>query len=394
VTAHSKLGASSSHRWWNCPGSLRMSEGIEARSSKYAEEGTAAHSLAEYCLRFNHDAAAMIGTTMPGYEKFPVDAVMAENVQVYLDLCTELGYPNGETECEIEARFDLSALYPGMFGTADFVAYHPETRKLTVVDFKYGQGVAVEPQSNPQLLYYALGSMQKYHNRGLTEVELIVVQPRCPHPDGPVRRWSTTAVDLHEWSVDLIDAAKRTEDPDAPLNAGEWCRFCPAYAICPKAREKAAEVAAAVFSPVGDMELPADPKRLTQAQIGRVLREAYFVRDWVKQVEQFAYDEAQAGRIPEGFVLQEGRAGRRKWKDEDEAAFFLESILPENDVWVRSLKSPAQIEPLMTGKNKKQRAAVIAKYVEQEPGKPNLVPVEQATNPIRPAVETVFQEVA
>lgn len=346
----------------------------------------------------------MIGKSMPGYEKYPVDAEMAEAVQVYLDLCAE--YVGCEQE--IEARFDLSALYwqytgvdpesedaeeGVMFGTADFVAYNPDTRKLTVADFKYGQGVAVEPQENPQLLYYALGSTQKYHNRGLGEIELIVVQPRCPHPDGPVRRWSTTAVDLLDWSVDLVDAAKRTEDPEAPLAAGDWCKFCAALPTCPKAREKAADVAAAVFSPVGDVVLPADPKGLSGAQIGKVLREAYFIRDWVKRVEQYAYDEAQAGRIPEGFVLQEGRAGRRKWVDEDSAAMFLESILPEDDVWVKALKSPAQIEPLMSGKNKKQRAAVIAKYVEQEPGKPNLVPVELATNPVRPAVETVFQEV-
>jgi hypothetical protein len=70
-----------------CPGSVRLSAGIPGRSSRYADEGTAAHQLAERCLTNGIMAAAdCIGEVerVRGTD-WPVTEEMAEAVQVSLD---------------------------------------------------------------------------------------------------------------------------------------------------------------------------------------------------------------------------------------------------------------------------------------------------------------------
>lgn len=75
--AHSKIGASSMKRWAACPGSVKLSEGIESRSSVFAEEGAKAHELGEKWLKEGETALA-------GY---PID--MIEHVSVYVDAVME-----------------------------------------------------------------------------------------------------------------------------------------------------------------------------------------------------------------------------------------------------------------------------------------------------------------
>lgn len=48
---HALLSASSSHRWLNCPPSVRLSESYEDKGSSYAAEDTDAHALCEHKLK-------------------------------------------------------------------------------------------------------------------------------------------------------------------------------------------------------------------------------------------------------------------------------------------------------------------------------------------------------
>ena len=118
--------------------------------------------------------------------------------------------------------------------------------RLSVIDLKYGAGVPVEVEDNPQLLYYGLGALLANKQWKPHEVEVVIVQPRCPHPDGPVRSQVLQVVDLLEFAADLVEAVKRTEEASeqhatldtlnwmrAYLNPGDHCRWCPAAAICP-----------------------------------------------------------------------------------------------------------------------------------------------------------------
>jgi len=100
-----------------------------------------------------------------------------------------------------------------------------------VKDFKYGAGVAVDVDYNPQEMYYAFGVLRRGMAPDVENVELTIVQPRGFHPDGPIRRWETTAEYLHYWGEHDLRSAMCNTDTD--LVAGEHCRFCPAKLVCP-----------------------------------------------------------------------------------------------------------------------------------------------------------------
>lgn len=206
--AHSPIGASSMYRWSECPGSIKKSEGVESPTSIYAEEGTIAHDIAANCL---------LGKPPPK----GTDGEMLEAIQVYLDTI------NGDIQKEtfhkkymlVEHAFDLGEIHPGLFGTADCVYFNQWTGALYVYDYKHGKGIPVEAEGNQQGLYYALGALLTCGFKA-TAVEIIIVQPRCPHPKGPVRRWRRDVCDMIDFAAELKTAAVKTEDPNAPLKAG------------------------------------------------------------------------------------------------------------------------------------------------------------------------------
>lgn len=221
MALHSKIGASSMSRWSKCPGSVRLSDGIPSTTSIYAAEGTLAHEMAEKWLRSGSVSA-------------PPDCSheMAQNISVYVDFVRR---EKRDDVLFLEHKFDLSRLHPGLFGTADAVIYDSANKILKVIDLKYGAGVPVEAVGNVQLQYYGLGAMLSL-GFVVKEIQLTIVQPRCDHPDGPIRTWDFDAVRMIDFMADLMEAAMRTEKEDAPLFAGSHCKFCPAAAICPSSK--------------------------------------------------------------------------------------------------------------------------------------------------------------
>jgi hypothetical protein len=264
-------------------------------------------------------------------------------------------------------------------GTADALLYSPIHKHLVVVDFKYGRGVAVQPQENPQAMSYALGAAERYHNRGVNLVTVTIVQPRAPHPRGPVREWTAGVVDLAEFATALVAAAKATQVLDAALNAGEWCKFCKAAPVCPAMREKALAGAMADFDEVMP---PPDPVSLTPHLLAAVLAEVDFIEIWCRRVREHAHAEATEGRCPPGWKLVAKRANR-KWREDDEAAAALSAIVPEDDLYTRKLVSPAQVEKFVPGRNKEERAKFLSPLVIKESTGTVLAPEADA----RPAVK-------
>jgi hypothetical protein len=341
--AHARLAPSSAYRWLKCAGSIALSEGLTEAPSEFADEGTAAHQLAERCLLGGTDAKKYRGDKiMVGARSFTVDAEMVDAVQLYLDVVREIA--EEAEEFEVEQRLDVSDLVPGCFGTGDTVAYSEVTRRLSVVDLKYGKGVAVEVTENTQELTYALGLLKRYHNRGVDEVELVIVQPRAPHRDGPVRRWSTSVVGLYEHAIALQDAARSIAEPNAPRIPGGHCKFCKAAAICPELRGRVYEITGAERMAIGVLVVDAveayDAKLLAQAWRDREL-----VMGWCKSVEKFAHAEAMAGKKLPGLKLVR-KDKHRAWKDEADAVGVLQVVygLDHDDLFERKMRSPAQIE--------------------------------------------------
>ena len=381
---HARLAPSAAERWAACPGSVRMEAGMPEISSRFADEGSAAHELACQCLEDGFDAGRFIGESING---FTVDEEMADAVDEYLTFCRNtIGYgANPDTEFAFEqwASLEWMGVEGLEGGTADFSAYNPETLTLDVVDLKFGRGVFVEPQENKQLLCYALGAARKYHNRGLRKVRLTVVQPRCPAPHGETTRtWEADVLDIFDFESDIRALALATLAPDAPLVPGEHCRFCKAGATCEARRGYALKLAQADFDTFGAIELPAVVD-MTSEKLAEVLRHATEIEAWCQRVKEFAHNEAIHGRMPTGFKLVAKRA-TRKWTNEEEAAneLFYKLGLRE-ELYIRKLKSPAQVEPLLPGKNKQIRAALLNGLITKASSGTTLAPEEDP----RPAVQ-------
>jgi hypothetical protein len=227
MPSHSELSASAASRWMNCPASVRLSYGIASTDNVYTSEGTAAHELAAKCLQEDREAAEFIGQTI---NESTVTSAMADSVQIYVDHCRRLA-----DSCDlhfIEHRISLELLSPPvpMYGTADFIGYYARRRELHAVDLKFGKGVWVAAKDNPQVRYYALGAALAIDGP-VSKVVATIVQPRFGKAE-PIRTVVLDAIELAEWSFELMKHAHATRDPEAPTVPGDWCKFCPAKGSC------------------------------------------------------------------------------------------------------------------------------------------------------------------
>lgn len=328
---HSDIGASSMKRWANCPGSRKLCAGIPSPSSIYAEEGTKAHTVAS--------------TYLDTGKWLPCDREMKDAVEVYTRYIRELSDTLNWKKSKrlIEHGFDLSILHPGMFGTADAVIYDADEKTLHVIDYKHGAGVPVEVVNNEQLKYYGLGALLSL-KLDVETVVLTIVQPRCFHPDGAIRSYTLDVMDLMDFGMDLVDAAKATEAPDAPLVPGrEQCMFCSAKPICPALARTAQEVARSEFAVIPSPNAVYDVEAL-----GTTLDKLDLLEGWIKGLRAFAYSEAEAGKKIPGWKLVPKRA-TRKWTDPAVVSEFFITHFPNvTDVFdPPTLKSVSQVEKVL-----------------------------------------------
>lgn len=389
---HAVKGASSSHRWLACPGSIRMSEGCPKTTSIYAQEGTAAHTLAEMCLRNGKTAAHRIGTIITNRDGsvHTVTEEMAEAVQQYVDLVHAEYEAAGKGAVLLyEQKFKLDWLYPGLFGTNDAMVGEP-FGTLRVYDYKHGAGVAVDAEDNTQAMYYGLGAIKDKASAGAYEdIELIIVQPRAHHKDGPVRRHKISVDELLKWGREvLLPGAKATEDPNAPLAAGGHCRFCPALAICPEQKKNAVAVAQTVFAPVPTA--PPAPEALTYAELKEILDASDMVKAWLNACRAHVRNLLETGVAKAedlGYKLIAGRASR-KWSDEKKAEEWLTAMLEDEAYVPKKLVSPAQAEKVLKGKDAKK---AIKEMVSETRGT-QLAPLSDSREAVQPAI-AAFTEV-
>lgn len=348
------------NRWErdHCPGSVRLSQGLESKAGFAAAEGTVAHGLAEMAL-LGQKFRDKLGNVQPQDDfNITIDTVMLDFVHEYKvivdDLCNE------NTVRHVEVRFHLTKLHKALFGTADCVLWDPVRKHLDIIDFKYGAGHAVEAHDNVQLQYYAVGAVSTL-GYAPDSITLHIIQPRCPHTDGPHRMADMDPLDLLDFAGYLVASVKETESADAQVKAGDWCRYCPAAGVpgrCPAQAKAANELAKVVFAPA----LPYVPEELTLWLDRLPILEAQ-----IAAVREFAYNEAEAGRTPPSYKLVEKQA-REKWRpDMDPKKLQKKFGLLAVDMYEEQpLKSPAQIRKLVPGKNDKERAANLAAFTVKE----------------------------
>lgn len=348
---HSPIGASSAHRWFACPGSIKLIEQVGVHSeSKYAAEGTAAHELLEKCLVENLNPYDLIGTYQG---EFQIDDEMAGAVNVCIEYVESK--LKEDSDIHVEQKFQLKE-HDQLYGTNDIcIVDHFE--KITIIDYKHGKGIAVEAMGNKQLMYYALGALQL--TECVDEIELVIVQPRADHPDGPIRSHTISPKILEQFRADLISKVEEVYSDNAVLMAGDHCRFCPAKANCPSLRDKSLAVAKQKFSDVeaGTINLP-EPNTLTPEQISKILDSEALLKDWLQGIRDHAYSHLESGKEIPGYCFKKGRK-KRSWKDEKEVEKHFEMF--GDDLYERKILSPAKLEKVV-GK------AEVAQFVHEEYG--------------------------
>ena len=391
---HSSIGASGAHRWLVCSGSVALiKKAPPQKSSPYADEGTDAHELSHLCLENKKDPMDYIGQRMS--KGFEVTDEMIEAVKVYLDVIESYKLTGKFIQLH-EVKFDLSLIYPGLYGTADTVMISSDLKRLIVIDYKHGSGHPVEVEDNKQLLFYGLGAIAHCHVKGMfdaptvfgwhqniEEIELVIVQPRCRHKDGPVRVWNIMSPTLDDFAKELYEGAVRTEARDAPLEAGKHCKWCPALAICPEFGREIDKVAAQSFTVITEGKKPKlpIPTELSLDQVARIVDKSDLIADWLKAVNAYAEDLAIGGEVIPGHKLVM-RVGNRKWIDEDKVEERISMLVDRKEIFVEKIKSPAQIEKLLGKKNKE----IIADLYEKPELGATLVPEHDKREAIVPAI--------
>jgi len=386
---HSALGASKAEIWMNCPGMPRLAQTVPKEESVYAAEGTAAHDLAEKCLHEQRQPHEFVGEI---FNEFEVTDEMADAVKVYVEFVNSVYARLDHSELLIEEPFHLSKYHPDLYGTNDasVVQFFGEVH---IFDYKHGAGMLVEADENKQLMYYALGAMERI-GWWSENVYMHIVQPRCEQGSS-VSSYKLKATELSDWLHDvLVPAAKATEEPDAPLNVGPWCKkFCPAAGVCPALAAHVEKSSGADVIKKEDgtkvVHLP-EPQTLTMDQLGLALDSADLFNLWYRKLHVYANEMAKRGQVPDGYKTVQ-RKTHRRFKDEEQVADRLLPLLGEDELYKKSLLSPNQLEQ----KIKKRKLDIdISDLWEKPEGDITLAKTDDPRKAVAPKrMEHVFKSV-
>ena len=363
---HAKLSSSASKRWLGCPGSVKLSEHYPNGSSIYADEGTIAHGMAE----------GMISKDDKLVQKYEVEAdkfygehpelngtflEMKMILQPYVDYVfeeyAEQVHEDEAAQLMTEERVDLTEYIPGGFGTSDVVILRQG--RLHIIDLKYGKGVSVSAEDNPQLKLYALGTLARFDMLyDIEDVVMTIYQPRLDN----VSTDTIKAKDLYAWGEEVIKpGAQLALSEDAPVHAGDWCQFCPARYDCKERARDAMELQ----KYLGQMVL--SPEEIAEI-LGKIDRLTKFAED----IKDSALTKALDGEEIPGWKVVEGRSIRKYVGSEEEIVRQCEGAgYDQALLYERKLLTITNMEKLM---GKKQFAEVLGAYVEKPEGKPTLAP--------------------
>ena len=355
MAEHAVLSASGSHRWLNCTPSARLELEFENTGSEAAREGTAAHALCEHKLK----RALHMRSRRP-VSDYDSDE-MEECTDAYVDFVMEQ-YEAAKQVCEdpvilIEQRLDFSCYVPDGFGTGDCLIISED--RLHIIDFKYGMGVLVEAEDNPQMKLYALGALAVYDALyDIREVSMTIFQPRREN----VSTWTIPVEDLKDWAEnELKPRAKMAYDGEGEYLPGEWCTFCRAAVRCRARAEEKLKLAQTEFRM---------PPLLTDAEIEDILAVLPDLTKWANEIAAYALDAAlNHGKEWNGFKVVQGRSVR-KYRDEAAVAEAAKEA-GYKDIYRQSLIPLTEMQRLM-GKDRFEE--ILGGLITKAPGRPTLVP--------------------
>ena len=365
---HAILSASSAKRWMSCPPSARLEEKLRDRfgdrSSPFAEEGTRAHALAELKLQkeiglINDFSYKMQREAMTG-----VDNEMEWATDRYVDIVMQKFY-EAKKSCPdaqifIEQRLDFSTWVPHGFGTGDVVIVSDMI--LDVCDLKYGKGVPVSAEGNPQARCYGLGALSAYGDLyAFPKVRNTIIQPRLDS----VTEETLTREELLRWAEeDLKPKAELAWAGEGEYDPGDHCRFCAARALCYHRAAKCMQIFDSGMQ---------SPGILPDEEIPRILEVADIAEAWIADIRAYAKAQALKGQQWSGFKLVAGRRPPRKWTDAEAVIDQLSraGYTDEQIYKPRELITVGEAEKLL---GKPAFRAILGQFSVQGEGAPTLVP--------------------
>ena len=365
---HALLSASGASRWLQCPPSARLEEKFEesspSTSSVYADEGTLAHEFGDLNLR---KAAGRISDSVFDKEikelrKHPLySSEMEGEVDKYVtyvwEAFAEAKQKTPDAVLMIEERLDFSHLVEQGFGTGDAGVIADGV--LEIIDLKYGKGIRVEAEENPQLMLYGSGALRSFELMyDIHTIKMTIVQPRLDH----ISSWEISVKDLVNWGEKIVKpAAAKAYEGKGVQEAGDHCKWCKVKAMCATLAAKNVALARHEFK---------DPYLLTEKQLIEVYKQQPMLVDWVNAVSEYLLAEALKGKQWPGYKIVEGRSPR-KWMDEEKVIATLGLSHDPKDFMVSKLAGIPAIEKLL---GTKDFHALLGERVLLPPGKPTLVP--------------------
>lgn len=365
---HSPLSPSSAFRWIKCTPSAKLNAALPDSTSEYALQGTAAHTLCEYKLQKLLGKDAKDPTENLTY----FDAEMADCTDSYQQYVSEQ-IEKAKQFCKdpivlVEQKLDFSKWVPQGFGTGDCVIVADNV--LTVIDFKYGVGILVEAEQNPQMMCYALGALALFDS--IYDIENVVMTIFQPRRDN-ISTYKLSKKELLQWADEILSpAAQLAAKGEGEFKAGKHCRFCKVKATCRKRAEYNLELARY------DFEMPAN---LEDTEIEVILSKADELAAWCSDIKEYAFQQALNGKQWNGWKLVEGRSVR-KYINEDAVAETVKNA--GYDPYEHKVLGITAMTRML-GKAKFEN--LLSSFIEKPTGKPALVPKSDK----RPSIDKAVQ---
>lgn len=359
---HALLSASSSHRWLACPPSAVAAEAYPEQDTDFTREGTLAHEVAEHIAKGGSPDIDQLKDWDEGYTQEMVDCAIA-----YRDYIQEQLTGDGAILL-YERKVDFSPWVPGGFGTCDCIILQcdpvfPDTTVMTIIDYKYGQGVAVSAVDNPQLKLYALGALNDYGFAvNVKRVEMHIFQPRINN----ISTDRISVAELTEWAEKVVKpTAEQASKGKGKYKEGAHCTFCPHAGRCRQLSSVCKE-----FVETHDLRVAVPV--LAPHEMAEVLAMEPLIALWLRRVKAQALDSMLNGGEVPGYKVVEGKQGNRKWTDEVEVFQVLTGAgYDRQDITETKLLSPAAMDKAL---GKKKVAELLPRFIDRAPGSPTIVP--------------------
>ena len=360
--AHALLSASSAARWLACPPSAVAAEAYPNEGTEFTKEGTLAHEVAE--IYANNDKINWETTTEDIAEAITNEMIeCAEGYRDYIQEQTK----SSTAVVLLEQRVDFSPWVPDGFGTADCIII--QDNEMDVIDYKFGKGVAVSAEDNPQMKLYGLGALNEFgFAYDVERVRLHIYQPRINN----VSVFELTADELQTWGEKTVaPIAQKAAKGKGTYKAGEHCRFCPHAGKCRALTKTCTE-----YVQTHGMKAPV--QKLAPWEVADILAMEPVLNLWLKNVKDQALTSMMNGEDIPGYKVVAGR-GSRAWTDEFQVAEVLKAAgYSQEDITKTELLSVAAMEKAL---GKKKAAELLDSYIEKRTGAPTIAPQTDKREP-------------